>query len=167
MKKMLQAAAVSAALIFATVGASAATTIGLTGSGNSYTGSFTVTHSADFTDEYIFTPTFPSTLVTASLITIGITASENIDFTSVWLNGIELTKTSGAAGLETAYTAAPTALTGPITLTVNGKSGDNATYSGTFNLTVVPEPESYALMLAGLGVVGYISRRKRKANLTA
>jgi len=32
-----------------------------------------------------------------------------------------------------------------------------------YSLTPVPEPESYALMLAGLGLIGFIARRKRSA----
>ncbi|HUG22671.1 PEP-CTERM sorting domain-containing protein [Piscinibacter sp.] len=32
-----------------------------------------------------------------------------------------------------------------------------------FNVTTVPEPETYALMLAGLGVVGFVARRRRAA----
>ena len=31
--------------------------------------------------------------------------------------------------------------------------------------TTIPEPESYALMLAGLGLVGFIARRKKMENL--
>lgn len=37
-------------------------------------------------------------------------------------------------------------------------SGDVANTS--FNVTAVPEPESYAMLLAGLGVVGYAARRR-------
>ncbi len=32
-----------------------------------------------------------------------------------------------------------------------------------FNVTAVPEPETYVLMLAGLGAVGFMRRRRRKA----
>jgi hypothetical protein len=32
-----------------------------------------------------------------------------------------------------------------------------------YNVTAVPEPETYVLMLAGLGAVGFINRRRRKA----
>jgi len=40
-----------------------------------------------------------------------------------------------------------------------GKSDNQA----TLTLTLVPEPETYALMLAGLGVVGFMARRARRA----
>lgn len=38
-----------------------------------------------------------------------------------------------------------------------------AMLSGEFNVTAVPEPEQYALFLAGLGVIGAIARRRRFA----
>jgi hypothetical protein len=161
MKKMLQAVAVSAALMLAVAGASAATTVNLTNVGTHYTGGFTVTHSAAFSDEFNFSPVLPSSWVSASLITIGFSATEDIDFTSVWLNGTPLTLTT-IDGADVAYTPVQLLLSGPLTLTVSGISGSNASYSGTINLTVVPEPETYALMAAGLGLVGFVSRRKRK-----
>ncbi|MBW8892361.1 MAG: PEP-CTERM sorting domain-containing protein [Burkholderiales bacterium] len=30
-----------------------------------------------------------------------------------------------------------------------------------FKASVVPEPETYALLLAGLGIMGFIARRRR------
>ena len=43
-------------------------------------------------------------------------------------------------------------------------------YSGSisdFSVTAVPEPETYALMLAGLGLVGGIARRRKQKTTTA
>jgi hypothetical protein len=36
------------------------------------------------------------------------------------------------------------------------------TYSAAINVTAVPEPESYAMLLAGLGLMGAIARRRNK-----
>ena len=34
---------------------------------------------------------------------------------------------------------------------------------GRFTVTAIPEPETYALMLAGLGALGFVARRRKKA----
>ncbi|MEO6746456.1 MAG: FxDxF family PEP-CTERM protein, partial [Caldimonas sp.] len=38
----------------------------------------------------------------------------------------------------------------------------NAFESANFSITPIPEPETYALMMAGLGVMGFVARRRRK-----
>jgi len=57
------------------------------------------------------------------------------------------------------------------TLEVRGNVVGSAggAYSGTLNFATlpVPEPETYALMLAGLGMLGWVASRRRKGGLTS
>jgi len=131
------------------------------------TAGFYVTHmdSNPFTDVLTFAN---SSLVgaTASLVTISLGTGQNIDFISADLNGSPLT--FGPTGaLEVGFTPAVVAAGGDLVLTVMGTTdaggGRNSTYSGTLNITPVPEPETYALMLAGLGAIGFMARRRRNS----
>jgi hypothetical protein len=125
------------------------------------TSTFSALHTAgSFTDTFTFT--LPGILTAdASVVTIGAGAAD-IDFTSSTLNGQPLVLTTDAGGfVELLYTPAPYAVSGPLTLIIKGLSSSNASYSGTLNVTVVPEPETMALMLAGLGVLAHVARRRR------
>ena len=118
-------------------------------------------------DNLDFTDTFNiaiGELVTAnvSLITIGSGAS-NIDFLGADLNGFELTLTPNGF-LETAFLE-DTDITGPLVLTVRGRSGATggvfASYAGTINVTIIPEPSTALMMGLGLVGLGFGARRAR------
>jgi len=50
----------------------------------------------------------------------------------------------------------------PLTLTLVGTtSAPSALYSGELSVAAVPEPETYAMFLAGLGALGFVARRRR------
>lgn len=54
-----------------------------------------------------------------------------------------------------------TAGAGEVITSVKWQSGSNAFESDNHAVVAVPEPETYALMLAGLAAVGFVARRRR------
>jgi hypothetical protein len=67
------------------------------------------------------------------------------------------------------FTLAGSAITpGYYSLAVNGHSDAGmGAYALSVMVTAVPEPESYAMMLAGLGLLGFASRRRKQQEATA
>ncbi len=106
------------------------------------------------------------------------------DFTAAWMNGLQLTLT-GLAGGSTLYSTVLTLDTsGPLHFTTNWSGIDTLTFStaggtrGPYdgggehfamdNLTInaaggVPEPATWAMMIAGFGLAGATLRRRRVA----
>lgn len=119
-----------------------------------------------FTDTFNFIngPTWAD--VTASLSTAALSnGNQNVDFATAMLNGNSLTLSP--TGQFEFGGGAWLGVTGPFQLIVNGTisgvgGGTAASYSGTLNVTPVPEPGTYALMLAGLGAIGFIASRRRQ-----
>ncbi len=55
---------------------------------------------------------------------------------------------------------------GTYTLTVSGRSfGTIATYAGNFNVSAVPEPAAWALMMIGVGAIGGALRRRQRVSV--
>lgn len=66
-------------------------------------------------------------------------------------------------------------VTSPLTLTLFGSAptpqqqfissftGMTSEYKGTLTVAAVPEPETYAMFLAGLGIIGAIAKRRSRA----
>lgn len=130
-----------------------------------------------FMDTYTFTLPTVSFLIsgTASTAAVG---DRDLDFSSIFISKSLSPNTSVAtfagnlSGNENEfYSLLSTMLpAGSYDLIVNGvNSLDRASYAGTLAIsatapvTPVPEPETYALFLAGLGAVGLCVRRKKQA----
>ena len=123
-----------------------------------------------WTDIFFFDLLQPG-VINGSAISIKLGKSD-WDFTSITLsNGTSswaFTQTAGSNDALEIYTLPDTVIgSGSYTLTVVGTVTGGATsgsYGGNINIAPVPEPETYALMLAGLGAVGLlISRRRNQA----
>ena len=131
---------------------------------------FSLTHawSGAFTDTINIGPAIGPSTVEGSLITIGMGAA-NIDFLSATLNGNALSFTATPGGYAEAGIRWPTAMSGPLTLVVHGIAGIpntdrsriSASYAGTVNVYPVPEPETYAMMLGGLGLLAFVASRRK------
>jgi hypothetical protein len=119
------------------------------------------TDNFDFTDVFTFNVA-GSVMANLSLVTIG-GGLQNIDFLSADLNGTAVSLSPN--GFVEMGMLNDSAFSGPLVLTVKGKSGAAggtfASYSGTLNVTAVPEPGTYGMLLAGLAAVGFVARRKK------
>jgi hypothetical protein len=130
----------------------------------------TATFDAIHTDNLAFADTFTfdvlgPVMADVSAITIRLSPFQDIDFSSATLNGTSLTLFSVFGGYLEGIISAPKPYVGPLVLQINGNStaanGFHASYAGTLNVvSMVPEPGTYALLLAGLGAVGFMARRR-------
>lgn len=50
----------------------------------------------------------------------------------------------------------------PLLFTLVGTAAPGAAYTGILNVSAVPEPETYAMLLAGLGALGLMASRRRR-----
>lgn len=111
--------------------------------------------SADFTFD-------PSAAYLNALLTVSGTTLfgfSQVTFSNVQLDGAAFT----ASGNNWVYTGAVTDTVHHITFDYSLPAGNFAQYTATAVMTAVPvpEPETYAMLLAGLGALGFVARRRQ------
>jgi len=135
-----------------------------------YTASFNAVHAVAgaFVDTFTFTPSIAGFL-NGSLVTTAANPATDINFTSATVNGIAFNFSPTGANewgfTDVAFSA------GPIVLKLFGIAAPDlapgtavtASYAGTLNISAVPEPETWGMMLGGLGLIGFMARRRKKA----
>lgn len=110
---------------------------------------------ADTTFNGTTTAANPNTYVPYDANTVRMKADLSVTEQNPW-SGLYLVKTDAVA-----YALGANAL-GFFQAGEEGQSPAGAFITGYVAVTAVPEPESYAMMLAGLGVMGAVARRRRK-----
>jgi hypothetical protein len=119
-----------------------------------------------FMDVFTFTPSATSgSYAWTAVSNLSFTLDDKIIFTGGDLNGNLLTFGSlPVMGGTYSYAGLlQTPVSGPLTLTIYGTSTGGA-YGGNFtvNMAPVPEPATYGMMIAGLGILAMFARRRKE-----
>jgi hypothetical protein len=166
LKKTLIASFVAAAM---SAGVAQATTVDA-GTIGSYTTSFSHT-AGSFEDTINFSVTSPSVLSgAANNLVLSFFNLSIYDIAGLTVNVWNNSHPNGTvnfgsfAGNNTSYTFnLPSAGAYHVDITGNATGTGGGLYGITLSAAPVPEPETYAMLLAGLGLMGGIARRRKQA----
>ncbi len=111
-------------------------------------------------DDWNFTIGTHSDVSFSALQTFAVSTGAISNFAGVLVGHGNLASTSSAGNTMLSWIGSLGS--GDYTVHVTGVTNlKNAAYLGTVSASPAPEPETYAMLLAGLGVVGFVARRRR------
>ncbi len=121
-----------------------------------------------FTDVFNLMPAAtPGSLAWGSVVNTSFFGMANITFTAADLNGTPLFAGALPFGPVTYNfaTLLPAPVAGPLTLTIHGFNTGGGSYGGDINILMapVPEPETYAMLLGGLGILAFLARGRKSS----
>lgn len=180
MKKSLIAAVVLASASFASTAAMAATVgntpqvLDLTDGSGFFGDTFAMSNNGNtFADRFTFSVAGTGMSLDAIISSVSHSADTGLDITGLSLynaagDALVSSGTSLQSGNIDVWTISGSNLAaGDYYLQVNGNlvSDQAASFGGAVAMAApVPEPETYGMMLAGLGVLGFLARRRKSAN---
>ncbi len=126
-------------------------------------------HSAgSFTDIWTFTVAPTDNFFLGAEVLAG-NASSGVTFSSVNLTGYPGAPVLFANTTNFFVPLSSTLLApGAYTMTVIGNAATTGGfYNAAVNFAPIPEPETYAMMLAGLGLMGFVARRRKPGRVLA
>lgn len=126
--------------------------------GQTFTGTFSLDlPAADFTGDVALSAfNFSFGGQTYTLATADASSTPSVFFDAGQFSALQYASPANGASLSL-YTGFPDAMQG----TLDHTNALGQYTSGSFQVAAVPEPETYALMLGGLGLVGWMARRRK------
>lgn len=118
-----------------------------------------------FTNDYTFNASATSSLTGALISIRGLSTDLSITgFSLIPTIGAAITGLSFSSGyVDSWLITAPDMVPGNYTLEVTGKVlGNGGSYGGNINVSAVPEPETWGMMVGGLGLMAIAMRRREK-----
>jgi hypothetical protein len=134
--------------------------------GSTFSDSYTFTISSGFDSSASLTSTYLNSSTVHDLQITGYTLTQYDAATNTY--GTSYAGVNTTTGTTDTWTLAANGLSsGTYVLAVDGKVIGNAggSYAGDLAISVspVPEPATYGMLMAGLGLMGFVARRKTKA----
>jgi hypothetical protein len=150
----LKSVVLAAALLIAGAAQAAPTMLDLSSGATSFSGSLA-------TQEFQFT--LPTDVIGYGSVTASFGTKLGYSISSIVFNGSTLVREPSSPKFFNFTLFDGPLAAGTYSFTVNGVSTGGGQFHGQLEVAPVPEPESIAMAMAGLGVMGLLARRRRAA----